>query len=139
MLEVKRENTMRNLLALIVLVCMMVACAPKNFSPSEKAMFTTVRSLQAAKQLRVTGLKAVGDMYIAGTLTDPDFKADVIRVGDLLQETINVTSKALEIYYTAKTEHAFADLQAKVSLYQQVLGEFTDLVMPYVLEHLGDE
>lgn len=133
-----KDNTMRMLAALLILMIMVVGCVPKEFSTSEKAIYTTTRSLQAAKELRITALKTIGGMYINGTLTDPDFKADVIRIGDLLQKSINVTSEALEIYYQASNTDTKNDLHAKILLYQKVLGEFTDLVMPYVVDKLGD-
>lgn len=112
------------------------ACAPKEFSTSEKAIYTSVKSLQAAKELRVTALSTIGGMYKNGVLTDPDFKADVIKIGDSLQEAINVTAEAILIYNGATTAENKASLAEKVLLYQKVYGEFSDLVMPYVLEHL---
>jgi len=136
MLKVSKDNTMRLLAVFMVLLFSVIACAPSSFNTSEKATFTTTRTLQAAKELRVTALKTIGGMYIAGTLTDPVFKKDVIRVGDLLQEAINFTSEALLIYQGAATSENKATLAGKVLLYQQVYGEFSDLVMPYVLEHM---
>lgn len=137
MTNVNAMRSIRMLMALVALIFVVTACAPKEFSTSEKAIYTTVRSLQAAKELRVTALKTIGGMYIDGTLTDPDFKADVIRIGDSLQEAINFTSSALETYYEASTDENKGDLQVKVLMYQKILGEFTDLVMPYVLEHVA--
>lgn len=136
MLKEKKENTMRGLLVLMVLAFLLTACIPKELSTSEKVVFTTVRSLQAAKELRVTALKTIGGMYINGTLTDPEFKDRVIKIGDDLQEAINVTSEALQIYYTEKDNLSKEDLSVKILAYQKILGEFTDLVMPYVLEHI---
>jgi len=124
-------------LALMIFTVMsFTACAPKSFTTSEKVIYTSVKSLQAAKELRVTALKTIGDMYKAGILIDTDFQKDVIRVGDNLQEVINTTSETILIYYNASTIKNKETLAEKISLYQKIYGEFSDLVMPYVLEHL---
>lgn len=137
MVNVKAMRTMRTMLAFVALIFVLTACAPQEFSPSEKAIYTTVRSLQGAKELRVTALKTIGGLYKDGTLTDVEFKEKVIEIGDMLQDAINFTSLALEAYYVASTDENKNDLQVKVLMYQKILGEFTDLVMPYVLEHVA--
>ena len=139
MFKTNKKDSMRVLASFMTVMFLMVAvvsCAPKEFTQPEKAVYTTVRSLQAAKELRTTALSSIGDMYKAGTLTDEKFKEDVIRIGDSLQEAINVTSDALLIYNNATTAENKATLAEKVLLYQQVYGEFSDLVMPYILEHM---
>lgn len=136
MVRESRSNTIKAFLAIIVMLIMVAGCLPKEATTSEKVVFTTVRSLQAAKELRITSLKTIGGLYINGTLTDQDFKAEVIKIGDQLQQAINVTSEALLLYSDSKDALAKGDLGAKVLIYQNILGEFTDLVMPYVLEHV---
>ncbi len=136
MVRESKGNTMRTFLALIVMLIMVAGCLPKGATTSEKVIFTTVRSLQAAKELRVTALKTIGGLYINGTLTDQAFKEEVIKIGDQLQKAINITSEAILTYNNAKDDLSKGDLGAKILIYQNILGEFTDLVMPYVLEHV---
>lgn len=130
------NKKLMNLVVLFFVVTLLGCGLPNTWTTPEKAIKTSVQTLKAAKELRITALKTIGDMYKAGTLTDEDFKKDVIRIGDNLQEAINVTSYALEIYNGAATSENKTLLSDKVFLYQQVYGEFSDLVMPYVLEHL---
>ena len=136
MVRESKGNTMRTFLALIVMLIMVAGCLPKGATTSEKVIFTTVRSLQAAKELRVTALKTIGGLYINGTLTDQSFKEEVIKIGDQLQKSINITSEAILTYNNAKDDLSKGDFGAKILIYQNILGEFTDLVMPYVLEHV---
>ena len=136
MVRESKGNTMRTFLALIVMLIMVAGCLPKGATTSEKVIFTTVRSLQAAKELRVTALKTIGGLYINGTLTDQSFKEEVIKIGDQLQKSINITSEAILTYNNAKDDLSKGNLGSKILIYQNILGEFTDLVMPYVLEHM---
>lgn len=131
-----RENTMKYLMAFLVMVFITVGCIPKEFTPSEKVIYTTTKSLQVASEIRVTALTTIGNLYKEGTLTDEGFKARVIELGDELQVIINVTANAMLIYKDSGLESDKRTLAEKVEKYVEIYGKFSDLVMPYILDKL---
>ena len=135
-----KGNTMKYLMSLLI-IFMMISCAPSTFTPTEKVTFTTTRSLEAASEIRITALKTIAGLYKEGVLTDEAFKAKVIEIGDELQVAINVTANALLVYKDSGLSADKLTLGEKIENYTIVYGKFSDLVMPYILEKLdgGDK
>jgi len=131
-----KGNTMKYLMSLLI-IFVMISCAPSAFTPAEKVIFTTTKSLQAASEIRVTALITIAHLYKDGVLTDEAFKSRVIELGDELQVIINVTANAMLVY---KDSGLIADklaLGEKIEKYTIIYGKFSDLVMPYILEKLN--
>jgi len=114
----------------------MPGCAPAHFTPTEKVLYTSTKTLVAAKNFRDTGLSITGGLYKQGLLSE-ELKIAIIEVGNQLQDAINKTSEALEIYKLSDGSSGGADLQTKIVLYQALYGKFSELVMPYVLKNMG--
>lgn len=131
-----KGNTMKFLLTLMLVMFITVGCAPKAFSPTEKVIFTTTKSLQAASEVRVTALTTIAKLYKDGVLTDEAFKNRVIELGDELQIIINVTANAMLIYKDSGLSADRQTLSEKVAIYVEIYGKFSDLVMPYILDKM---
>jgi len=123
------------ILALVYLFGMVLACAPSHFTPVEKTIYTTTKTLETAKQFRHTGLSVAADFYKQGLL-DEELKDEIIVVADQLQNAINQTADALKLYLLADGKEGAMDLETKVLLYQQLYGKFSDLIMPYLIKQM---
>lgn len=124
------------LLITLISLCFMFGClAPKNFDPSEKMIFTTVRSLQVAKEFRHTGLTAAGKLYRQGMM-DLKTKNEIVKIADELQNAINQACDALEIYMILADEDNLASLEDKINIYQKLYGQFANLAIPIVAKNL---
>jgi len=133
-----KGNSIKYLITLLLVVFITVGCIPKEFTPAEKVIFTTTKSLQAASEVRVTALTTIARLYKDGVLTDEAFKQRVIELGDELQIIINVTANTMLIYKDSGLEKDKRALAEKIDIYVAVYGKFSDLVMPYILEKLDD-
>ena len=122
----------------IMIVFVIVSCAPQSFTPVEKTIYTTTKTLAAAKQFRHTGLQIAGDFYRRG-LIEEDVKEEIIEVANELQMAINVTADVLQIYLISKGQEEAQMLETKILLYQQLYGKFSELIMPYMLQNLEDD
>jgi hypothetical protein len=119
------------LVSLLFLVLLIVACAPKDFSPFEKKIYTTTQTLYAAVEFRHLGLSVVGDLYKKDLIQEEE-KEKFISLGDELYKIITSSQIALELYYKTGIS---TNLEEKLLLYTQIYGKFSDLVMPYILKH----
>lgn len=135
MYQNKRNNALFTVFAIALLITIL-ACAPSHFTPVEKTTYTTVKTLDVAKQFRHTGLQVAGDFYKKG-LMEEDVKLEIIKIGNELQRTINVAAEALQVYLASDGGNA-KDLEMKILMYQQLYGKFSDLVMPYIIKNLED-
>ncbi len=130
----KRLHFVILLMAMFFISC---ACAPSSFSKKEKAVYTTFKTLQTAKQFRVTGLKIAGGLHTDGMIDD-DLARIIIKTGDALQLSINTASVSLKLYKTTGKPKDMDDLRVCIRAYEQVYGQFTDLVMPYIFKKIGE-
>ena len=126
---------MKQCLSVIIVVFITVSCAPQHFTPVEKSIYTTTKTLAAAKQFRHTGLQIAGDFYKKG-LIEEDVKEEIIEVANELQRAINVTAEVLQIYLISKGQEEAQQLETKIIIYQQLYGKFSELIMPYMLKNL---
>lgn len=120
---------------LVVFILFLFACAPKDFTPFEKRIYTTTKTLEAAIEFRHLGLSITGNLYKKGLLPEKE-KDKLIEIGDELYDIIITCQNALELYYNTGVEQR---LEKKLELYTQIYGKFSDLVMPYILQHYEEE
>ncbi len=96
----------------------------------DKIIYTTYKSLQTAKEFRKTSLQITGEVYKDGYMSE-NMKSNIISVGNHLQNAINNTADALQIYKQTGNRRL---LHKNITIYQQIYGEYVDLVLPYVIE-----
>lgn len=126
----------KSILIVLVMFSMFFGCAaPEHFNQEEKMIFTTVRSLQVAKDFRHTGLLAAGDFYKRGMM-DEKMKNEIVKIANELQDAINQASEALEIYMTIADKDTLMTLEVKLAVYQKLYGKFADLAIPLLAENL---
>lgn len=128
--------TVVSIFYILVLSWALTSCAPQHFTPLEKTVYSTAKTLESAVVFRDTGLKVAGDLYKQGLL-DEDTKDKIIKLGDDLKEVINMTKEVLKIYNSSGGNRS--DLQEQLMLYHTIYGEFSDLIMPYVIDKMGGE
>lgn len=128
---------MRVLISALILLWVSVGCAPSHFTPSQKKIYTTVKTLEAAKQIRHTGLSVAAGFYAEGLIGEEE-KTQVILAANRLQDAINKTADALSIYHRSNGAEGLQAVEARVLIYQQVYGVFMDLAMPYILKSMED-
>ena len=126
------KEILTKVLCLLVLVSMVTACAPAHFTPTEKKLYTSVKTLETAKEFRVFGLRTAGSFYKKG-LIDDEKKNEIIEMGDDLQNAVNKVSEALELYHKLDGSNEVA-LEQEIVIYQEIYKKFSDLVMPYIME-----
>jgi hypothetical protein len=119
----------------LLLILLVIACAPKDFSPFEKKIYTTTQTLYAAVEFRHLGLSVVGDLYKKGLLSEEE-KEKFVDLGDELYKIITSSQIALELYYKTGIS---TNLEEKLLLYTQIYGKFSDLVMPYILKYYDEK
>lgn len=120
------------LLLVFSFLFILVACAPSHFTPLEKKVYTTTKTLEAAVEFRDTGLSIASDFYKRGLLS-VEKKDKIIKIGDELYDAILITKEALKMYNSGGS---YNDLSAKLILYHQIYGKFSEILMPYLLKNL---
>lgn len=115
--------------------CVLTQNITKDFSIEEKRIYTTMKTLEAAKEFRNLGLSAAGEYYKAGLMADKT-KEDIIKIGNQVQSAINYTAEALKLYMILNDKDNLIDLQQKILVYQQIYGEFVDIIMPYMIRQI---
>lgn len=134
----KRTRSLFLLMLVIGIFFVFIGCAPKSFTPVEKVIYTTTKTLETAKTFRHSGLLVAADFYKQG-LMDEELKQEIVIVADQLQDAINKTADILKIYLVSEGKEGAMELEDKVLLYQQLYGKFSNLIMPYLLKNMeGD-
>lgn len=124
------------LVAFLILVGLQ-GCAPKNLSKSDKVIYTTVKTLQVAKDFRVLGLQTAGKLHSAGKIDDK-LAREIIVIANDLQASINAISLLLETYDKTRGPDDKKALDAQVEVYMGLYGQFTEIIMPYLIKRIGD-
>jgi len=68
-------------------------------------------------------------------LIDEDKKVEIIRLGNALEDAINMVKASLKLYNTS----GGSDLQETLLLYHAIYGEFTEMLMPFVVKTMQGE
>ena len=63
-------------------------------------------------------------------------KDKIVEIANNLQVAINSTANALIVYNDSAGALGGADLETKIAIYQAMYGQFSDLVLPFVLKRL---
>ena len=123
------------LIAVLFVIFLMgiLACAPSNFTPAEKKIYTLTKTLQSAKQFRETGLKVSADFYKRG-LMEEETKADIIKIANELQNAINLCADSLMLYHVSATLEHSEILEHRIQLYQALYSKFSTLIIPYLIK-----
>lgn len=123
-------------LTLVVLLAV-VGCAPKNLTTEDKVIYSVVKTLDTAKTFRTLGLQTAGKLHTDGVIDDK-MAREIITVANDLQASINATALLLETYKKTNSEEDKKLLDEKVAIYMELYGKFVELIMPYVMERIGD-
>ncbi len=123
-------------LILFIVSSVFTGCIPKEFTPSEKVQFTTMKGLHTAYDFRVFALSSAKVFWDKGLMSE-ETKDEIIDIGDKFQHAINETSLALEFYRKSSGVNG-GDLGQKIQIYQELYVEFNNLVMPYIIQQLED-
>lgn len=123
----------RAIYVFLVSLLIVSACAPKHLSRVEKMVYTSTKTLEAAKAFRETALVAAGMHFKRGMMSE-QLKEEIIFVGDNLQQTINELSDMLIV--AKRTQTYTPSLNEKMVVYHALYGKFVDIVMPFVLEKI---
>ena len=115
-------------LIFIFLILFVAGCAPKTFSKSEKVLYTTNQILQNAKNFRILALKSAAECYKQGLLSE-NKKQKIIKLGDQLQASINITAQSLILYKQLGCTDS-TELEKNMQEFNKVFNEFTDLMLP---------
>ncbi len=119
----------------LFLLCLMSCVGTSTFTPSEKVAYTSVQTLKVAKQFRTTGLESAKILWDQGLL-DVKTKDKIVQVADDLQMAINDCADALKIYLESGGNSGGATLEEKLKIYHKLYGQFTDLVMPFIIKKM---
>jgi hypothetical protein len=126
----------RNLLICLLLTALATGCAyfkaPDGFTPKQKAEYTTLQTLKAAKEFRVFGLESAGTMYKLGLLDDKT-KGEIIETGDNLQAAINTAADALIWYHRTGDVKDKQSVEDKLAAYQELFNDFMEIVTPHLI------
>jgi hypothetical protein len=129
----KYSKNVSILLTIVMMAFALSACVSSNFTPSEKTILTTAKTLEAAVIFRDMGLETAGDFYKQGLLSEKE-KEEIIEIGNNLYDAILLTKETLRLYHM--TGQGGKTLEERVALYQNLYGKFSDIVMPYLLKTL---
>ena len=127
------QKTIVYFITMFIISTMIIGCAPKEFSTSEKLIYTTFKTLNAAKEFRHLGLSAIGDFYKQGLVKEAT-KAKAIVAGDFLKKKITSCLNALEKYKKYSTEDNKRILMDNVKDFESASAEFNDIVLPYMMK-----
>ena len=134
----KKLINFNSLFVLIVVLLLMglIGCSGlSDGTPVEKKVYVTIKSLEAAKVFRTNGLEAAKVFWDQG-LMSVETKDKVVQVANDLQFAINSIARAMKIYNSSNGTQGGADVDDWLQIYQQIYGEFTDLVMPFLIERM---
>ena len=82
------------------------------------------------------GLNAAKEYWDKGLL-DVETKDKIVKVANNLQMAINSVADLLIVYKESKGQNGYSDLEDKMAIYTAIYGQFSDLIMPYILDKLG--
>lgn len=133
------ENVKRILLGVLFMSIVSMVCfgcftfkSTSKLTQVQKVEYTTMRTLEAARDFRVFALETSGTLYKSG-LMDDDTKIRIIKAGDNLQNYINTASDALLIFHTTNGDYGTAEIDASLAAYQAAFNSFLEIVTPYLL------